>query len=179
MSVDVRRLRPDDAVHYRDLMMEAYRIHPAAFTSSVDEREGLPTTWWAKRLADDPRADELVVGAWDGTRLIGAAGLRFETRPKTRHKALLYGMYVRTEHLLRGIGRRLVDAALDLARQRADVHVVMLTVTDGNRAAQRLYERCGFIAFGVEPYAVAVDDGFVSKVHMWRLVDAPRANVAR
>jgi len=30
-----------------------------------------------------------------------------------------------------------------------------------------LYERSGFVEFGVEPYAVAVGESFVSKVHMW------------
>jgi hypothetical protein len=43
-------------------------------------------------------------------------------------------------------------------------------VTDGNAEAQALYERCGFIPFGLEPLAVAVGAAFVSKVHMWRKI---------
>jgi ribosomal protein S18 acetylase RimI-like enzyme len=76
-------------------------------------------------------------------------------------------MYVPTRHRAAGIGRRLVDAALERARERSGVRVVQLTVTDGNAAAQALYERCGFVAFGIEPFAVAVGTQFVSKVHMW------------
>jgi ribosomal protein S18 acetylase RimI-like enzyme len=45
--------------------------------------------------------------------------------------------------------------------------LVQLTVTQGNDGAQGLYERMGFEAFGVEPYAVAVGQRYVSKVHMW------------
>ncbi len=66
-----------------------------------------------------------------------------------------------------GIGHELVNAVLAEARSRRGMRVIQLTVTDGNRAAQSLYERCGFAPFGVEPFAVAVGTGFVSKVHMW------------
>ena len=45
--------------------------------------------------------------------------------------------------------------------------VVQLTVTEGNAAAQTLYEHCGFVSFGVEPFAVALGSIFLSKVHMW------------
>ena len=49
---------------------------------------------------------------------------------------------------------------------------MQLTVTEGNEPAVGLYESCGFVRFGVEPLAVAVGSGYVSKVHMWRRVDA-------
>ena len=42
-----------------------------------------------------------------------------------------------------------------------------MTVTEGNTRAQVLYERCGFVAFGVEPLAIAVGTTFVAKSHMW------------
>ena len=53
--------------------------------------------------------------------------------------------------------------------------VVQLTVTQGNAQAQALYARNGFVEYGVEPYAVAVEQGFVSKVHMWHLLVAESA----
>jgi hypothetical protein len=62
---------------------------------------------------------------------------------------------------------------LDCARERSGVFVVQLTVTDGNDEARGLYEHCGFTAFGVEPYAVGLDGGYVAKVHMWCNLRAP------
>ena len=163
----VRRLTPAHAVPYRELMLEAYERHPDAFTSSVAERAALPQSWWEARLAEGIEPRDLVLGTFDGDQLTGVAGLAFETREKARHKATLVGMYVPTRYRQAGIGRRLVDAVLDHARSRTGVRVVQLTVTDGNAAAQSLYERCGFVAFGIEPLAVAVGARFVSKVHMW------------
>lgn len=73
----------------------------------------------------------------------------------------------------RGLGRKLVVAAREYARGHPSARIVQLTVTQGNPAAQVLYEQCGFIQFGLEPFAVAVGAQFVSKVHMWRKLDRP------
>lgn len=170
MAPQLRRLLPTDAPAYRALMLDAYARHPDAFTSSAAERAALPLAWWEARLAPGPDARECVIGAFvhDGTAeaLAGVAGLSFEAREKVRHKATLFGMVVSPLHRGAGIGQALVEAALAEACARPDVHRVLLTVTEGNRAAEALYARCGFVAFGVEPQAVAVADGYVNKVHM-------------
>ncbi len=163
----VQRLAPGHAAAYRALMLDAYGRHPDAFTSSVAEREALPLSWWQERLSTDAQAASLVLGAFAGDALAGVAGLSFDPRDKARHKAMLFGMYVPEQHRRSGLGRDLVMAALAQARGRAGTRVVQLTVTQGNDAAQALYERCGFVTFGVEPMAVAVAGGFVNKVHMW------------
>lgn len=171
----IRRLARGDAPAYRNLMLEAYAAHPEAFTASVEEREVLPLAWWERRASGDDDAEEITLGAFDdGGQLVGVAGLRTMKRPKTRHKADLYGMYVQAGHTGRGIGRALVDAVLDEARARAGLRIVQLTVTEGNREARSLYERCGFVSFGVEPYAIAVDGGHAAKVHMWLDLEATR-----
>jgi ribosomal protein S18 acetylase RimI-like enzyme len=180
VRVNVRRLVPADAHDYRALMLEAYLHHPDAFTSTPGERAGLPIAWWQSRLAEGPTAGEVVVGAFDGDDLGGVAGIAFESREKTRHKCTLFGMYVADRLRRSGIGRELVAAALRHVRMRSDVRIVVLTVTQGNDAAQRLYEQCGFAAFGTEPFAVAVGARFVSKVHMWQdlgWADLPRHEV--
>jgi ribosomal protein S18 acetylase RimI-like enzyme len=155
-------------------MLDAYARHPDAFTSSAGERSALPLSWWQARLDTEPLAKEIVFGAFagDGT-LCGAAGLGFETREKARHKAQLFGMVVLAQQRSQGVGAALVDAVLAEARSREGIRLVQLTVTDGNESAQRLYERHGFVPFGIEPLAVAVGAGYVAKVHMWCDLRAP------
>lgn len=160
-------LTPRDALPYRALMLEAYARHPDAFTSSADERAALPIAWWEARLGANDAASSVVFAAFDGERMVGVAGLSFESRSRVRHKASLFGMYVPAAFRGCGIGRALVAGVLEHARARPDVRIVQLTVTDGNTAARALYERFGFVAFGLEPCAVAVEGGYVSKVHMW------------
>jgi ribosomal protein S18 acetylase RimI-like enzyme len=171
--VSIRRLEHPDVSAYRPLMLEAYELHPDAFTSSASERSALPISWWESRLSAAHDTSELVLGAFDAHRLVGVAGLSFEKREKARHKATLFGMYVPSSRRHMGLGSALVLAALEQARQRRGTRLVQLTVTDGNEAARSLYERCGFVQFGLEPLAVAVGDGFVSKVHMWCDLEGP------
>ncbi|MGE5297190.1 MAG: N-acetyltransferase family protein [Solirubrobacterales bacterium] len=164
----IERLAPEHAAKYRALMLEAYAAHPEAFTSSVAERENLSLTWWKARLSVEPDAKKLVLGAFDDDELAGVVGLSFEQREKARHKATLFGMYVRPQWRSRGIGRQLVLSALTHAHQRPGVKVIQLTVTEGNVPAVALYESCGFVRFGVEPMAIAVGSKYLSKIHMWQ-----------
>ncbi|AZE98609.1 Acetyltransferase, GNAT family [Pseudomonas orientalis] len=161
----IRPLLGNDAHAYRALMLEAYGAYPQAFTSSVAERAAMPLSWWEKRL-DNP-LDQLL-GAFEGDQLAGIVGLAFEPREKARHKVTLFGMYVTQTYQQRGLGRQLVEAALAQARQHPRLKLIQLTVTAGNDAALALYQRCGFIQYGLEPLAVWVGDEYFDKIHLWR-----------
>lgn len=164
----VLRLQPGHAAPYRALMLAAYAEHPSAFTSTPEERAGLPLSWWQHRLDGGPEPASLVLGAWAGEELVGAAGLSFAQGRKTRHKADLFGMVVRQAWQGQGLGDALVQAVLDQARARPGVRLIQLTVTEGNGPAQALYARHGFQPFGLEPEAVEVDGRYLTKLHLWR-----------
>ncbi len=163
----VSRLTPAHAAEYRALMLRAYADEPEAFTATVPEREPLPLEWWTSRVSDHPDSPKLVFGAFDGTQLVGVAGLRYLRRERTKHKATLFGMFVQPQLAGRGVARTLVKAVLEQARSTPGTRVVQLTVTESNTPALRLYESCGFRAFGTEPLANKLGERFVSLVHMW------------
>ena len=103
--INIRRLIPQDAIAYRDLILYAYQHYPEAFTSSYAERSGLPSTFWEARLSIEDNPKDAVFGAWVGNQLVGIAGLSVETREKTRHKGTLFGMFVSEQHRRQGLGR--------------------------------------------------------------------------
>lgn len=167
----IRRLRPADAPAYRALMLEALETDSVAYTSTREEHGAQPLAWWVARVSEAPEAAEHVYGAFVDQNLVGLAGLRFGQRTRTRHKATLFGMYVRPEHRRRGIARALVETVLKTARSDASTQLVQLTVVADNPAARRLYESCGFRVFGIEPYANRVEERYVALAHLWYPVD--------
>lgn len=162
----VAPLQPADLPRYRQLMLHAYTAAADAFTTTTEERAAAPDSWWLQRIAD-PGGLSRAFGAFVGDELVGTVTLEFSAKAKTRHKALVIGMFVHESARGRGAGRRLMQAALQAAAERDGVRVITLTVTEGNEAAIALYRACGFAAFGTEPMAIATPQGLKGKVHMW------------
>ncbi|MDB5899746.1 MAG: GCN5-related N-acetyltransferase [Ramlibacter sp.] len=156
----VRMMGPADALLYRALRLRALREHPDAFTSSYEEDRGQPVEAAAQRLRAHP-----FWGAYRLAELYGFVGMERELRPKNRHKATVMGMYVAPEAGGQGVARALLDALIAHARLNG-IESLVLTVTDGNQRAQRLYEAAGFRSFGVEPDAIRIGGRSCAKNHM-------------
>ncbi|MDB5858439.1 MAG: family N-acetyltransferase [Ramlibacter sp.] len=160
--MEIRSLTPADATAYRSLRLRGLREHPEAFTSSYEEDVQQPLQVAELRLASQRTS---FWGAFQGRELCGAVGLEREGRAKVLHRAKVIGMYVVPEATGQGVGAQLLQALL--ARSRAEgLESLVLTVTEGNEAARRLYERCGFRSFGIEPRAIKVGPACYAKNHM-------------
>lgn len=156
----VRMLGPADATLYRALRLRALREHPDAFTSSYEQDRDQPLEAASQRLASHP-----FWGAYRHAELYGFVGLERELRPKNRHKATVMGMYVAPEAGGQGVARALLAALVAHARANGLASLV-LTVTEGNERAQRLYAQAGFRSFGIEPDAIRVAGRSFAKNHM-------------
>jgi ribosomal protein S18 acetylase RimI-like enzyme len=165
-GVTVRRLTGDDAAAYRSFRLQALASDPPAFSTLHAEAQALPLSWYATRLA--PKADDpgFILGAFDGSNLIGTTGLEVFPRTSERHKANLFGMAVHPDHRRRGIGRALLAAALAEARAIPGVRQVILSVSRGNKSAEKLYRTFGFETYGVEPRANVIAGAAIDKLLM-------------
>ena len=143
----LRRLARADASAFRALRLEGFALEAANFRYAPADEEHLPPDHFETLLDRD-----FVFGVFDAYRLVGIAGLRAFTDIKTRHKALLYGMYLRAAYRGHGGADRLMAEIL----RAADAHfdIVTLTVMADNARARRFYERWGFELYGVEPASV-------------------------
>jgi ribosomal protein S18 acetylase RimI-like enzyme len=168
----IRRLTPQDISAFRALRLSALLEEPTAFGSSYEEEVAFSSEMVAARLAEHP--DQGVLGAFDSARLLGIVALRREKILKLRHKGMIFGMYVAPEARGKGIGRRLLSQALELARSAPDLFQVNLSVNAGNLSAISLYESLGFETFGREPGAMKIGEVLHDELHMfWRPVRSP------
>jgi len=105
-----------------------------------------------------------VFGAFDGSELVGIAGLLIGKGQKEAHKGRLVGMYVRPSTRKAGVGRRLVETMVESARHH--VELIQLAVVSDNEQARRLYARLGFVEYGLERKALKQDGRYDDEVLM-------------
>lgn len=104
-----------------------------------------------RRLQNNTPNDHVLVAETEG-RVVGIIGLHVPPNPRLNHSALL-GISIHPEFQGQGIGRRLMDAALDLADNWLMLVRVELSVFTDNAGAIRLYESMGFEIEGLKRYA--------------------------
>ena len=138
--MEIRRGRPDEWRELKELRLRALSDAPDAFGSSVDVESEYPDGVWEQRASDQP-----LFVAVEAQRWWGMAGI---FRPDVPSTVGIWGMWVDPSHRGRGIGRALLDAAVEWAREEGARRVV-LTVTESNPAAHRLYVGSGFVPTGV------------------------------
>jgi ribosomal protein S18 acetylase RimI-like enzyme len=180
MDVEIRRLMPADAARYQEIRLKGLKCNPEAFGSTYETESVQPLSRFSERLASSA-----VFGAFRGTKLLGVAGFAVRNGAKEAHKGLLWGMYVRPDARKGGVGRRLVEAVIDFARQR--VELLQLSVVSDNEQARRLYARLGFVEYGVEKYSLKQHGHYYDEILMaldlmrdWVSdTQAPRVDAAR
>ena len=146
-DIEIRRLAGEDAVLYRDIRLEALQANPEAFGSTFELEDAQPLSLFSDRLGSST-----VLGAFRDTELVGIVGFAVQQGQKEAHKGALWGMYVRPAARNAKVGRRLVEAVCNHARQQ--VELIQLSVVVDNEQARSLYARLGFLEYGVEKNAL-------------------------
>lgn len=163
--MQIRQLTPQDAPAWYALRLEMLAAGPGVFSASLDDARAQGVAYAHARLV--PR--NAILGAWIDDALVGAVGLSRVSNAKSRHKAGVWGMYVRPSARRAGVGRALMQAAITHAQHTPGVLLLELCVTSDAPAAQALYEDLGFVRWGHEPAAMLVDERFIDEHHysMW------------
>jgi ribosomal protein S18 acetylase RimI-like enzyme len=125
--------------------------------------EGFPIDEAAAFVARNLRLGNPQLVADDAGRVVGWCDIRRETIPVYAHCGHL-GMGLYPDYRGRGLGERLIRAALDAARA-AGFERIELSVYGRNTRAAALYRRVGFVHEGTRVRGKKVD-GQYDDVHM-------------
>ena len=109
-----------------------------------------------------------MVAVSDG-QVVGWCDIRRGARHAQAHCGML-GMGIIPGYRDKGLGKRLITAALDAARV-AGLHRIELTAHSDNLRAIALYEKVGFEHEGIARDAVRIDGRYIDSVRMALIFD--------
>jgi ribosomal protein S18 acetylase RimI-like enzyme len=161
--LDVRILKAQDAEDYRNLRLEALHTNPEAFSSSYEEEKENSSEFYANRLQSDLAFH---FGAFENEKLSGIVTLVKENKLKLRHRASIFAMYVTPDQRGSGIGKRLMEEAVNTATNLAGIEQIYLSVVATNESAKRLYTALGFHTFGIDKKALKIGETYYDDEHM-------------
>lgn len=167
MTILVRRLEPDDYKAIQKIF-----AGPKAVLGTL--QMPFPSIeMWRKRLAEPPEGLFSLVAYVEEEcteeEIVGTIGIHtFPSNPRRRHVGQL-GMVVRDDWQGKGLGKILVQAAIDLADKWLNLTRLELEVYHDNEAAIALYKKFGFVVEGKLANFAYRDGQYVDAYYMARL----------
>ena len=159
----VRLLSVADVDAYCALRRAMLFDSPLAFTASPGSDFWSDEAVVRERLA---RPEYAIVGGFVDGALAGVAGIAREVRPKMAHRATVWGVWVAPASRGLGLGEAIMRKIIDVARNWPGVRAVCLSAGAGQMEARRLYERVGFVQWGVEPGAMMYEGKLYDEVYL-------------
>jgi GNAT superfamily N-acetyltransferase len=144
-AFEVRRMQASEWRALRSLRLEALQDSPLSYGSTHVVEVLRADDEWRERAAAGAASDEEVAFAAVATdRWVGMA--RGYLEPPMAH---LIAVYVTPDWRRRGVGEAVSRAVVEWARERG-AGAVLLSVSDWNESARRVYESIGFVPTGVQ-----------------------------
>ncbi len=162
-KIKIKRLPAERWQEFMEIRLIGLETDPLAFMSSLQEEERYPESRWKERITNQIFAET------DFT-IVGLIGFLIRTRQKERHVADIFGFYVRKEYRGKGIGDRLLKAAIHSISSSVGVRKIELGVIANQKAAITLYERNGFSRVGKLSMELFLDGEFFDEILMEKLI---------
>lgn len=157
--MSIRQLKIDDWKIWKEIRLRALKDFPEAFGSSYEEELKFSEARFKEGLI---KSD--IFGSFESGNLIGVAGFFSLTNLKTKHRGVLFGLYVEKDFRGKGVASELILTVINHAKTR--VSQLHLSVVTTNQQAVGLYQKFGFRIYGTEPKALKIQGQFYDEFLM-------------
>jgi RimJ/RimL family protein N-acetyltransferase len=170
-DVVIRPTREADAPLYRALRLQGLQAHPEAFGADYETSAARPIEYWKERMRSGAGSAEGITYVADaGGELVGMTALVRNDMLKTRHAGSIFGVYTHPAWRGAGVADALLEACADYARALG-IRLLRLGVVTTNPSAIRLYQRCGYWVYGIEPESIYHNGKYYDELLMARRIE--------
>lgn len=157
----IRQLTIDDWQAWKYLRLLALADIPEAFGSSYEEE-----LLWSDEQFIQNLKNNIIFGAFVQSKMVGTAAFFKMNLIKTKHKGVIWGMYIQQEYREKGFASELLKVIV--AHANSQVAQLQLTVVTTNIAGIHLYQKFGFQIYGTEHRALKINDRFYDEYLMYK-----------
>lgn len=166
--MELKKLTIEHIDQFITLRSEGLTLSPEAFGESLLEYTS--KTYEQHKAIFPSTNDNFIIGAFENSKLVGVVGFFQKRAEKMKHKGAIWGMYITPSQRGIGLGKKLLQYAIDQAIEIEEILQIELAVISSNIPAKKLYESLDFISFGVEKRAICVEGVFYDEDHMVKVI---------
>jgi GNAT superfamily N-acetyltransferase len=158
--IAIRALDPAEAEarlgELADILVDAVAHGSSVnFMAGFSHDEG--KAFWRNQLPAIASSEKILFVGDDGEKLVATVLLMFAPQPNAPHRAEIGKMLVHSSMQRQGLGRRLLEAAEQAARNSGRTLLLLDTATGS--PGERLYRTCGWTELGTMPDHSFTPDG--------------------
>ncbi len=153
----VRFAEESDQAHLIEWLLQpgVLQWFPLADLREIEDAARIWISYWKHKA--------VLVALWDGVPC-GIVNLYLQPYSKMAHQCLL-AIIVDEKYRNKGVGTRLLQDLMKLAKERFQLEFLHLEVYDGNPAIH-LYKRLGFEQYGFQKHFIKEQGRYIGKILM-------------
>ncbi|MFS8130604.1 MAG: N-acetyltransferase family protein [Candidatus Dojkabacteria bacterium] len=166
----IRKAELKDYSAIKNLMLIGLKEDPTAFSVSFEEYEPNSEYWWMGYINPFLTSvfQEMYL-SFDGANLEGMVGITYDNKQRKKHIANFVWFYVEKSHRGKGIGRALIDKALEVLSTKKEITKLSLLVVATQEKAIEIYKKNGFEINGTLKKELKISSEFFDVLIMERV----------
>ena len=125
--------------------------------------------WFSTIMNEIKKKNSSMVVADLSGKIVGNSSVNRNFGEKSSHVGDI-GVIVLKEYWRSGIGTKLMEKSIKLAKNELKLTLLTLDVHGDNIAGRKLYEKLGFVELGALPKAIKRNKNYVDKIFMYKVL---------
>ena len=163
MEPKIEILGPEQWQEYREIRLKAFQTDPASFGESY-EREAKKSEEEIRKQLQDPNYRAYI--ARIDNKIVALVVYALIIPKNVEHMARISSVFTDPDFRRQGIGEKLMKRALDDLHQNSITSRIALSVGADKEAARKMYQKLGFVEFGLGRKEIKYNGKYYDQVQM-------------